>query len=252
MQYSLTITRQLWNLQNQLKSPLQLATGMGGNIIKTSNFIGRKTGMRSINQYCGKDRQKIACLPGRCKVTSLHHLQDCHTQREIFYLHQLFCSFSFQEHHTLRKWNINKYAKTSVLPVTGGPGNLSHQHWGTFPVQPRPKKTIQANTPLDLPGSREYPIFYKPGSIFINSVEDLLKLYSNSFDMLGSLKGEYDIKVDPTVPPVQHARRKVPIESKATIKEAIDYMVSEGILKQQLNQHHGYHQWLILWSHQVK
>ena len=85
-----------------------------------------------------------------------------------------------------------------------------------------------------MPGSREYPIYHKPGSIAINSVEDLIKLYPNSFDRLGSLKGAYDIKVDPTVPPVQHARRKVPIESKQAIEEAIDYMVSEGILEQQI------------------
>ena len=31
-------------------------------------------------------------------------------------------------------------------------------------------------------------------------------------------------------------RRKVPIESKAAIEEAIDYMVSEGILSHRLNQ----------------
>ena len=93
-------------------------------------------------------------------------------------------------------------------------------------------KVIQATTPQDLPGSREYPIFHKPGSIAINSVEDLIKVYPNSFDRLGSLKGEYDNKVDPTVPPVQHARRKVPIKSKEAIEEAIDYMVSEGILEQ--------------------
>ena len=80
----------------------------------------------------------------------------------------------------------------------------------------------------------QYPIFHKPGLIAINSVEDLIKLYPNSFDSLGSLKGEYDIKVDPTVLPVQHARRKMPIESKAAIEEAIDYMVSEGILEPQI------------------
>ena len=95
-------------------------------------------------------------------------------------------------------------------------------------------KVIQVTTPQDLPGSREYPIFHKPGSIAINSVEFLITLYPNSFDRLGSLKGEYDIKVDATVPPVQHARRKVPIDSKAAIKEAIDYMVSEGILEPQI------------------
>ena len=95
-------------------------------------------------------------------------------------------------------------------------------------------KVIKATTPQDLPGSREHPIYHKPGSIAINSVEDLIKLYPNSFDRLGSLKGAYDIKVDPTVPPVQHARRKVPIKSKQAIEEAIDYMVSEGILEQQI------------------
>ena len=93
---------------------------------------------------------------------------------------------------------------------------------------------IKAPTPQELPGSKEHPIFHKPGSIKISSVEDLLRLYPNSFDRLGSLKGEYDIKVDPTVPPVQHARRKVPMESKAAIEEAIDYMVKQDILEPQI------------------
>ena len=93
---------------------------------------------------------------------------------------------------------------------------------------------IKAPIPQELPGSKEHPIFHKPGSIKISSVEDLLRLYPNSFDRLGSLKGEYDIKVDPTVPPVQHARRKVPIESKAAIEEAIDYMVKQDILEPQI------------------
>ena len=97
-----------------------------------------------------------------------------------------------------------------------------------------PQNIIKAPTPQELSGSKEHPIFHKPGSIKISSVEDLLKLYPNSFDRLGSLKGEYDIKVDPTVSPVQHARRKVPIESKATIKEAIDYMVKQDILEPQI------------------
>ena len=97
------------------------------------------------------------------------------------------------------------------------------------------QKIIQAPTPQDLPDSREYPVFHQPGSISINSVEDLIRLYPNSFDRLGSLKGEYYIEVDTLVPPIQHARRKVPIESKVAIKEAIDYMVSEGILQPQID-----------------
>ena len=102
------------------------------------------------------------------------------------------------------------------------------------PVPPRLTEHYQSPHPQELPGSKEHPIFHKPGSIKISSVEDLCKLYPNSFDRLGSLKGEYDIKVDPSVPPVQHARRKVPIESKAAIKETIDYMVKQDILEPQI------------------
>ena len=36
------------------------------------------------------------------------------------------------------------------------------------------------------------------------------------------------------MPPVQHVRRKVPIESKTAIEEAIDYMVKQDILEPQI------------------
>ena len=41
---------------------------------------------------------------------------------------------------------------------------------------------IKAPAPQELPRSKEHPIYHKPGSINISSVEDLLKLYPNSFD----------------------------------------------------------------------
>ncbi|MCG8626417.1 MAG: RNA-directed DNA polymerase, partial [Proteobacteria bacterium] len=97
-----------------------------------------------------------------------------------------------------------------------------------------PQKTFKVKSTQDLPGSREAPIYHKPGSISIKTVDDILKLYPNSFDRLGSLKGAYDIKIDPSVPSVQHARRKVPIESKAAIEEAINYMVQQDILEPQI------------------
>ena len=84
----------------------------------------------------------------------------------------------------------------------------------------------------------EHPNYYNPGSVTVSSVEDHIRLYSNSFNTLGSVKGEYDIKVDLTVPPVQHARRKVAIESKAATKEATDYMVQQDILKPQIEPTH--------------
>ena len=48
------------------------------------------------------------------------------------------------------------------------------------------------------------------------------KLYPNSFDRLGSLKGEYNIQVDPTVKPATHARRKIPTQLKEAIDKELD------------------------------
>ena len=85
-----------------------------------------------------------------------------------------------------------------------------------------------------MPGSREAPIYHEPGTVSCKTVEDLKKLYPNSFDRLGSLKGEYNIRIDPTVKPVTHARRKVPIESKEAIDKELDYLIEEEIITEQV------------------
>ena len=85
-----------------------------------------------------------------------------------------------------------------------------------------------------LPGSREAPIYHEPGTVSCKTMEDLKKLYPNSFDRLGSLKGTYNIRVDPTVKPATHARRKVPIESKEAIDKELDYLIEEEIIPEQV------------------
>ena len=47
------------------------------------------------------------------------------------------------------------------------------------------------------------------------------------------MKGEYNIKTDPTVPPVQHGRWKVPIEYKEEIEKELAEMVQQGIITKQ-------------------
>ena len=74
------------------------------------------------------------------------------------------------------------------------------------------------------------PIYHEPGTVSRKTVEDLKKLYPNSFDRLGSLKGEYNIRVDPTVKPATYVRRKVPIKSK----KAIDKEIEEEIIIEQV------------------
>ena len=85
-----------------------------------------------------------------------------------------------------------------------------------------------------LPGSREAPIYHEPGTVSCKTVEDLKKLYPNSFNRLGSLKGAYNIRVDPTVKPAMHARRKVPIKSKEAIDKELDYLIEEEIITEQV------------------
>ena len=98
-----------------------------------------------------------------------------------------------------------------------------------------PPEIIKPDKKGKLPDSKQAPIYHEPGSIVINGTEELRALYPNSFDRLGSLKGEYDIKLDPSVHPKQHSRRKVPIESKEAIEKEIDYMLEEGIVVEQID-----------------
>ena len=84
-----------------------------------------------------------------------------------------------------------------------------------------------------LQASRFNPIYVEPGSIQISSTKDLQTLYPNSFDQIGNMPGEYDIKIDPSIPPVQHGRHKVPIEYKAEIEKELNNMVQQGIIVKQ-------------------
>ena len=70
--------------------------------------------------------------------------------------------------------------------------------------------------------SRFNPIYVEPGSTQINYTKDLQTLYPKSFDRIGDMFGEYDIKIDPQVPPVKHGRHKVPIKYKAEIEKELD------------------------------
>ena len=85
-----------------------------------------------------------------------------------------------------------------------------------------------------MPGSREATIYHEPGTVSCKTMEDLKKLYPNSFDRLGSLKGAYNIRADPTVKPATHARRKVPIKSKEAIDKELDYLIGEEIITEQV------------------
>ena len=53
------------------------------------------------------------------------------------------------------------------------------------------------------------------------------------FTGLGCLPGEYQIEIDPSIRPVQHTPRRVPVPLKAKLKEKIDGMEKEAIIIQE-------------------
>ena len=83
------------------------------------------------------------------------------------------------------------------------------------------------------PVSRFNSIYMEPGSVSINSTRDLQALFPNSFDCIGDMQGKYNIKTDPTIPPVQHRRQKVPIKYKEEIKKELAEMVWQKIIIKQ-------------------
>ena len=97
-------------------------------------------------------------------------------------------------------------------------------------AQPVTEQPSSGPPPL---GSRFNPIYVEPGSVSINSTRDLQVLFPNSFDCIGDMQGEYDIKTDPTIPPVQHRRQKVPIKYKEEIEKELAKMVWQGIITKQ-------------------
>ena len=131
--------------------------------------------------------------------------------------------------HTSKKAPRRKYYKPSNDTKTFQINNKGH-----LQCLQDPNLIHKPNGKGKLPGSREAPIYHEPGTVSCKTVEDLKKLYSNSFDRLGSLKGAYNIRVDPTVKPATHARRKVPIESKEAIDKELDFLIEEEIITEQV------------------
>ena len=85
---------------------------------------------------------------------------------------------------------------------------------GQLQCQQDPSDMTRVSNVKELPVSREGPICHEPVGAKVTDMEQLISMFPNSFGRLGSLKGEYTIKIDPTMAPVQEARWKVPIESK--------------------------------------
>ncbi|KAK3709526.1 hypothetical protein QZH41_006764 [Actinostola sp. cb2023] len=72
----------------------------------------------------------------------------------------------------------------------------------------------------------------------IANKQDAITQYPDCFNGIGKFQGEYHITLDPSVPPVVHPQRRVPISLKDDIKKELDEMVANDIItkiKEDLN-----------------
>ena len=58
----------------------------------------------------------------------------------------------------------------------------------------------------------------------------ILREYNDVFQGIGCLEGEYHITVDPSIPPVIHPPRRVPVALQEPLKEELDSLTAKGIL----------------------
>ena len=98
-------------------------------------------------------------------------------------------------------------------------------------VEDKEPKDISAVTDVIEKGyiAPSIPIAERPS---INSKEDLRKMYPECFEEEGKqfLNFEYEIKLDPAVPPKVHPPRRVPLELKEGLKTKLDEMEHKGII----------------------
>ena len=70
-----------------------------------------------------------------------------------------------------------------------------------------------------------------PSITKITCVQDLMSTNPEQFDRIGEIPGPVKLVVDPSVPPHIDAPRKTPIALKDAIKEELDSMVSQGVIR---------------------
>ena len=76
-----------------------------------------------------------------------------------------------------------------------------------------------------------HAVVYALENMISASKQQLCKKYPRVFsEGVGRLEGEYHIRLDPAIDPVQHAPRRVPVALRDRLKKTLDCMVQQGII----------------------
>ena len=92
--------------------------------------------------------------------------------------------------------------------------------------------TYLDNDALYQPDTRHTAVFALECSNAM-SQQQLIKKYPKVFNEgVGKVEGDYHIRLDPNINPVQHAPRRVPVALRQRLKETLDSMVTANIITQ--------------------
>ena len=81
-----------------------------------------------------------------------------------------------------------------------------------------------------------------PQLMFACSIVAIKAAFPKSFGRVGNMPGTYTIRTDPSIPPAQHARCKVPIECEEQIEKTLHTWRTYKSSHQLLNLQNGSHQ----------
>ena len=86
------------------------------------------------------------------------------------------------------------------------------------------------NDALHKPATRGAQVYTVEGALISKAA--ITKKYATVFDDgIGELEGEYRIRLDDTVDPIQHAPRQVPVTLRDRLKATLDDMVRDDIIE---------------------
>ena len=76
-------------------------------------------------------------------------------------------------------------------------------------------------------------VFQTPAATRTNATKDLMQMYPDQFDKIGSMPGEVRLSVNKNIHPHNDAPRKTPIALKDYIKQELDNMVKNKIIRKE-------------------
>ena len=87
------------------------------------------------------------------------------------------------------------------------------------------------NDLLNKPETGDAPVYAVKTQDAVLSKEEFVAKFPKVFsDGVGKLEGEYKIRLDPTVQPVQHAPRRVAVALRPKLKETLDDLVVQNVI----------------------